>query len=62
VLTGTPYERAESWDIQRAPKQKFPFSAKRATPQTRVMRLAQCCECYPNMGVLDLSALGHTPV
>jgi glutathione S-transferase len=25
VLTGTPYERAESWDIQRAPKQKFPF-------------------------------------
>jgi glutathione S-transferase len=24
-LTGTPYERAESWDIERAPKKKFPF-------------------------------------
>ena len=36
--------------------------AKRATPQTRVMRLTHCCDWYPNMGVLDLSALGQMPV
>ena len=36
--------------------------AKRATPQTRVMRLTHCGDWYPNMGVPDLSALGQMPV